>query len=278
MPKYMVRCDVEGVSGIVSYEQAKPGAPEYPSGRKLFMGDLLSLLEGLREGGADEVIVYDEHSSGRNVDLEQVPDFCRIICGRPPYRIDWPGGLDNSFDGLILLGYHAKNGTSGALLPHTYESDINDIRLNGVSLGEIGMETAIAGDYGVPSVLITGDSAGIQEATSLCPGIVAVIVKDSINEHGATCYPLQITTNIIRQAATQIVNNPPDVKPYHVYEEITLAVVLKEGPFLESLKQCCGSDMKDEHTIVFHGTSATGVWVQYLQKKHIAQKKSRRTR
>ena len=270
MPKYMVRCDVEGVSGIVSYTQAKPGAPEYVSGRKLFMGDLLALLEGLQEGGADEVILYDEHAGGRNVDLEQIPDFCRVICGCPPYRSDWPGGIDNTFDGMILLGYHAKHGTSGALLPHTYESDIKDIRLNGISLGEIGIETAIAGDYGVPSVMITGDSASIQEATSLCPGIVAVIVKDSINEHSATCYPLQSTRAVIRRAAVQVASDPPDVNPYHIFEEVTLAVVLKEGVFLESLKQDTSSKMKNENTIILHGTNVTDVWVQYLTTKRRA--------
>ena len=91
---------------------------------------------------------------------------------------------------MILLGLHSKDGTPGGLLPHTYEHDIADLILNGVSTGEIGMEAAIAGDFGVPTVMITGDSAGVAEAASLLPGIQTVTTKWSLSETGAVCLPL----------------------------------------------------------------------------------------
>ncbi|MCK5801201.1 MAG: M55 family metallopeptidase [Lentisphaeria bacterium] len=159
--RIMVRCDIEGVSGVVSYEQAEPGRPEYAVGHRLFMADLLALIEGLSEGGTEEIVIYDEHYYGRNVDLTAIPEHVSVICGKPPYREDWAGGLDESFDGVVLLGFHSKFGTPDGLLHHSYELDIRDLRLNGVSVGEIGMEAAIAGDVGVPVLLVTGDSAGV---------------------------------------------------------------------------------------------------------------------
>ena len=185
MRKFMIRCDIEGASGVVSYQQSDPAGSEYAFGQKMFMDDLVALVDSLNSIGAKEIVIYDEHFYGRNIDISVLPSTVRAICGKPPYRPDWPGGLDSSFTGLILLGFHAKEGTEGALLPHTYESDIKDIRLNGLSVGEIGVEAAIAGDVGVPTVLVIADSAGAEEAEELLPGVFTVSVKEALGESGA---------------------------------------------------------------------------------------------
>lgn len=187
--KLMVRCDMEGASGVVSCEQTDPGRPEYDFGRRMFMADLLALLEGLKRAKVEQVVIYDEHFYGRNIDLSVLPSWAVAICGKPPYRPDWAGGLDPSFDGLILLGFHSKAGTPGGLLNHSYEPDIRDLRLNGVSVGEIGIEAAIAGDYGVPLLGVIGDSAGVAEARDLIPGVQGVVVKESICEWGGCVIP-----------------------------------------------------------------------------------------
>ena len=165
--KFMIRSDIEGVSGIVSYEQAEPGKNEYEAGRRLFMNDLLALVVGLREGGAGEIHIYDEHCAGRNILLDELPEDVYIYVGKPPYTNDWAGGIDESFDGLIMLGYHSMRGTPNALLNHTYEPDLRGLILNGLHVGEIGMEIAIAECFGVPLALITGDSEGVREAKEL---------------------------------------------------------------------------------------------------------------
>jgi hypothetical protein len=161
-------------------------------------------------------VIYDEHYWGRNIDVARLPQGTQAICGKPPYRSDWAGGLDPSFAGMILLGLHSKDGTPGGLLPHTYEHDIADLVLNGVSIGEIGMEAAIAGDFGVPVVMITGDSAGVAEAASLLPGIQTVTTKESLGETGAVCLPLAEVTQEIQQTAAQVAAHPPQVKPYSI--------------------------------------------------------------
>lgn len=269
--KYMIRCDLEGISGVVGYEQAEPGGGEYDFGREMFMADLLAMLAGLKDGGADEVVIYDEHYYGRNIDLGRLPEYATAICGKPPYRPDWAGGLDEGFSGMALLGFHSKAGTPGGLLPHSYELEIENIDLNDVSVGEIGMEAAIAGDYDVPTVLITGDSAGIAEARRLIPGITGVTVKEAASASGGLCYPLLVTAKSIRDAAEKTVGNMSDVKPYKAHDPVTLKVTLRDGRYLEAVRRLYGRDLLENHTLVIKGRSATEVWAKYWQRKLCCQ-------
>ena len=270
--KIMVRCDIEGVTGVVSYQQAEPGKPEYAFGHRMFMSDLLALLEGLREGGADEVVVYDEHYYGRNIDLDALPAFATAICGKPPYRPDWAGGLDASFTGVVLLGFHAKSGTEGGLLPHSYELDIRELRLNGTSVGEIGMEAAIAGDFDLPVLMVVGDSAGVAEADSLLPGTAGVVVKEALGGTGALCYPVAVTSERIREAAARAVASPPLVEPYRLSPDVCLEVELNDGPYLDNVRRLYGDSMVGESTLVLRGGSATAVWAGYWECKLRAQR------
>jgi len=273
----MVRCDVEGVSGVVSYEQAEPGKAEYAFGQRMFMADLAALVTGLTSTGVEEICIYDEHYYGRNVDLAELPATVSVICGKPPYRADWAGGLDDSYDGLILLGFHAKFGTPGALLPHSYELDIADLRLNGASVGEIGMETAVAGDFGVPLLLVTGDSAGIAEAAALVPGAEGVVVKEALGESGAKCFPLSLTGAMIRNAAASVADAPPAVSPYTVGPGVALEVEMNEGAYLDTVRDLFSAEMSADKTLLIEATTATAAWAAYWHKKLTAQSEARST-
>ena len=264
---YMIRCDMEGVGGVVSYEQTRPGAPEYRKAQEWFMAELVALVEGLKAGGADRVVIYDEHYFGRNIDIARLPQGTEAICGKPPYRADWAGGLDESFAGMILLGLHSKDGTPGGLLPHTYEHDIADLVLGGVSIGEIGMEASIAGDLGVPTVMITADSAGVAEAVALLPGIQTVTTKQSLSPSGAVCLPLADVTEKINRTAARIAAHPPDVEPYKVGQPADLKVHLHAGPFLDTLQRLFASQMTDDHALGLSANTATAVWAEYWQIK-----------
>ncbi|NQT40702.1 MAG: M55 family metallopeptidase [Planctomycetes bacterium] len=264
---YMIRCDMEGVTGVVSYEQADPAGPEYELARQWFMAELIALVEGLQEGGAGRIVVYDEHYYGRNIDLAALPTGATAICGKPPYRADWAGGLDGSFAGVILHGLHAMHGTPGALLPHTYEHDIGQLVLNDTTVGEIGMEAAVAGDFGVPVVMLTGDSAGAIEAETLLPGIRTVSVKRSLGPSGGECLPLAETTRMIRVTAAAVAAEPPPVEPYRTGDHAELLVRLHEGPFLAAVQSLYPELFIAPDTLGLSGGSATAVWADYWQIK-----------
>lgn len=242
MKKYMIRCDMEGISGIVSYEQADPKKSEYQYGKKLFMSDLIAAVSGLIAGGADEVHIYDEHFFGRNIDLSEISsisssDKIFVYMGKPPYEKDWAGGLTSDFDGLVLLGFHSKKGTKNALLNHTYENDIEDILVNGISVGEIGIETMIAKQMSVPLIMITADSEGVKEALQLEPEVIAVSVKESLGENSAICYPSNRTSQVIydkaKEAAQRKWNRPVEDYKTGVHMKIRLADTIYSKEYLK---------------------------------------------
>jgi D-amino peptidase len=263
----MIRCDIEGVTGVTSYDEAEPGKSGYAYGRAMFLADLHACLRGLRAGGATEIVIYDEHYYGRNIHMDEVGPDTTVICGKPPYRPDWPGGLNDTFAGVVLLGFHSKAGTPGGLLPHSYELDIRDLRLNGISVGEIGMEAAIAGACDVPVQLVVADSAGAREAQSLLPGVQTVTVKESLAEAGAMCFSAETTGKAIAEAAQSIAQTPPPALPYKTGPYVWLEVVLNDGPYLDALRPLAKERLRGDRTVVFGGRSATAVWSAYWQLK-----------
>lgn len=264
--KFHIRCDMEGISGVVNLAQVTPGNSEYPEAREHFMAELIALIEGLREGGAEEVSVYDEHWFGRNLDLSRLPEGVSAFCGKPPYRGDWAGGLDGSHAGMILHGLHSKAG-SGHLLCHTYEPDFADISLNGRSVGEIGLETAIAGEWGVPLVLVIADSAGVDEARQLLPGIAAVATKISQSGDGAECFSLHDNIATIRQAAARIASAAGESQLFQIPPPITLALKFHRGPYLEALRAQEFARFQEADTLLLQGNSITALWAEYWQIK-----------
>ena len=268
---FMIRCDMEGVSGVVSYAQAEPGKPEYEFGLRMFKSDLCACIEGLLAGGAGEIVIYDEHYDGRNIDPVWLPEGVSVIAGKPPYRSDWAGGLDASFAGLILVGFHSKFGTPGGLLHHSYELDIRDLRLNGVSVGEIGMETAMAGDFGVPLLLVTADSAGCAEAAALVPGVKTVAVKEALGKTGGQCYPAGSTARRIREAAQTAAQDRSTPRLWRVSAPVTLEVCFNSGRYADTVRRLYGSDFNGAGDLVLKADTATAVWAEYWQRKLRAQ-------
>ena len=268
MKKFVVRCDLEGASGIVSYVQAEPWQAEYQDGRRYFMSDLLALLKGLDDGGADVIQVYDEHCYGRNILLDQIPDTYRadisFFCGKPDYTRSWAGGLDRETTGLILLGFHSKAGTHvserEALLHHSYDKNISDIQINGHSVGEIGMEAAIAGCFQVPLLLFTGDSAGAEEAQSIAPGCLCVCVKESCDGTGGECLSVPKAHRRIYQAARQLAESPPMVAPFVFPAPVELKMSFYSTEYGGKFQTLFPG-------LTLHGASVLECWAEYLARK-----------
>jgi D-amino peptidase len=267
MLKFMVRSDMEGASGIVNYSQAEVGGSEYAEGQRYFLSDLAALLRGL-EGA--EVHIYDEHFFGRNIPLDAVPPGVKVYYGKPPYRPDWAGGLTGDFDGMILLGLHSKAGTPDAILPHTYEADIEDISVNGMSVGEIGMETLIAGELGVPLSLIVGDNAGCREARNLVPETLCVETKQGFCETGALVFPLKETAVWIEDAARHLVNSAGKASPLPAPKNPAVEIKLFEGLFRRHFSALFPQYIRDG-VVNLRGQTLCSVWAEYWRMKLAAQ-------
>ena len=270
MKTYHIRSDMEGVTGVVNDVQVDPSRPEYVLTRSIYMTELNALLEGLLEGGAERIVVYDEHWDGRNVDLSAIPSRVEVICGKPPYTNTWAGGLRTSDSGMILHGLHSRAG-SGELLNHTYEPDIEEIRINDIIMGEIGVETAIAGELGVPLCLIVGDSAGINEALELVPGVATVITKISRGATAASCSGLAENCKLIRQEAIRVARNDVVSSPWKVKSPVELVIKLKDGVFKNSINELFSDYYEESLGVILQGDSVLEVWAIYWKMKLAAQ-------
>jgi D-amino peptidase len=185
--KLYMHWDMEGVSGLFTREQVwfweegvRPDVAE--GGRRLLMADVNAATAVALDAGADAVIVCDTHHGGGNMIIPELLADPRVTYhGRSRAVRDgksrWMPDLDESVDGLMLMGHHAKAGTAGAFLPHTWSLEWADFQINGRSVGEIGIETCFAGYWDVPLLLVHGEQAGCREAEAQFPGVVTAAVK-----------------------------------------------------------------------------------------------------
>ena len=210
--KIYIISDMEGITGVSHRRQTKPDTPEYKLAQQLLMGDLLAVIEGAHDGGAEEVVIYDLHESGKNILLEQLPPYVKTIVGKPPATYGTVG-INESYSGLILVGNHAKTYTDGAIFPHAYSILDGTLSVNGMEIGEIGMEAMIAGTYGVPLIMVTGDAAAEMEAKSLCAETETAVVKYAAGFGTAMCCAPSYTRKLLYEKAKTAVEHCRDISP-----------------------------------------------------------------
>jgi D-amino peptidase len=212
--KVFISADLEGISGVVHGDELTQGTASWERARRWMTSDVVAAAEGAFAAGADEVLVVDGHAGMRNLIYDDLP--AGVIAHRGPAAgrvMCQVEGLDDSFDCVLLVGYHSMAGTDG-LLSHTWHGGVvAQFRLNGRPIGESGITAAVAGHHGVPVVLVTGDQFVAEEASQLVPGIHTVSVKHTTGRQNARCLPLDTTTAMIRSAAETAVRDRAAVAP-----------------------------------------------------------------
>jgi len=206
--------DLEGASGVYKFAQTRePGNPLGEKAKEYLMGDIAAVVNGLRSANVFDIVVLDGHGSQAFVPHLMEPG-ARYITGRP--RPGPLAGLDESFAGMIQLAAHAMMGTTDGVLCHTQSSrSENRYWYNGVESGELAQCAAVAGHYGVPTIMVTGDEATCREATKFFgPDCVTVAVKRGISREAAELYPFDDTRRALYEGARRAVDAIPKCKPY----------------------------------------------------------------
>jgi len=228
--KVYISCDMEGISGVVASKQTEMNGEEYKRVQKLMTGELNAAIEGALVGGASEILVNDSHGSMRNVLIEELNPRAQLISGSPK-PLSMMQGIDSSFDAAFFIGYHAQAGTAYSTLDHTYSGIVYQVSLNGRPVGETGLNAALAGYFGVPVVLVTGDKLLVEEATALLETVEGVAVKESYGRYAARCLVPEAVHELIRQAAQSALSRGG--KPFVVEPPITLAVDFTSSAHLD---------------------------------------------
>ena len=210
--KVYISVDMEGISGINGDDQTAAGAAEYGRARKLMAEDANAAIRGAFDGGATDVLVNDSHGGQRNLLPEDLDPRARLI-SHSFKRHGMMEGLDESFDAVIFVGYHAKADSPRGVFAHTGSGVVKDLRVNGKSVGEGGMNALLADWYGVPVVMVSGDDVAVAQQKETAPSVRTVAVKRAINGRAVELRPLVETRREIQAAARDGVSASKKVVP-----------------------------------------------------------------
>jgi len=199
--KILIAADMEGISGVVHWDHVDPAHSEYARFRRLMTGDVNAAIRGAYDGGADQVVVADGHSYGRNILIEELDPRATLNSGSPS-PLAMVQGCNSGVSAAMFVGYHARVGSQNGILDHTWSSStMGNVSLNGRLVGETGMNAAVCGHFDVPVILISGDQTVCAEATDLLGPIETVAVKQARGRMAAECLPPEVAQQKIYEAA-----------------------------------------------------------------------------
>jgi D-amino peptidase len=203
--KILIAADMEGVSGVVHWDQVDPEHAEYARFRRVMTGDVNAAIQGAFEAGANEVIVSDGHAYGRNLLIEELDPRARLNSGSPA-PLAMIQGIEEDVNGVMFVGYHAKAGTPSAILDHTWSSRcIANLWLGDLLVGESGLNAAVCGHFNVPVIMISGDQTVCSEALELLGLLEVAVIKWASGRMAADCLPPALAQREIHAAAVRAV-------------------------------------------------------------------------
>jgi len=204
--KIQIAADMEGITGVVHWDQVSSNSPDYPRFQVLMTADVNAAVRAAFEGGAEDVIVTDGHANGRNILIEELDPRARLNSGSPS-PLAMVEGIGNDVVGVVFVGYHARVGTPNAILEHTWSSrTVSNVWVNNLPYGEIGLNAAVCGHFGVPVIMITGDQSACTEAEQLLGPIEKAIVKRAQGRMAAECLHPEVAQGKIYSAAKNAVS------------------------------------------------------------------------
>jgi len=257
--KIYISADMEGVVGTVTGDQLGPEGFEYEQARRWMTAEVNAAIRGARAGGATQFVVSDSHGNGQNLLLDELPEDVTVIRSWPR-PLSMMAGIDDTFDGAIFIGYHASTDNPAGVRAHTMSSArLTSVRLNGTPVPEAGLNAAIAGHFGVPVIMISGDDAIGEEATALLGDLETAVVKKAYGFHSAETLTPQAAYRLIEQTATRAVSRIGSFEPWDLGGPIELEVSFKNYRPVEALGYLEVVERIDSHTIRYRGEDMIAV-------------------
>ena len=251
--KVYISVDMEGVVGTVTPDQLGPAGFEYGRFREFMTREALAAVAAAKEAGATEVLVSDSHGNGENLLIEMFPPDVRIIRSWPR-RGSMMAGMDETFDAVIFIGYHASTNNPRGVRPHTFSSArLTRVALNGVEVTEGAFNAAIAGNYSVPVVMISGDDAAIAEVRKLVGDIEGAETKRTLGFHAANTLTPEASYALIREKVKAGFGRLGQFKPYRMKTPVTLDLSFKNYMPAEVLGYLRNVERTDSHSIRYVG-------------------------
>jgi D-amino peptidase len=246
--KAFISVDLEGVAGIVQWDPA-----DRQMEREFITAEANAAIAGAYDGGATHVLVTEAHGNMRNILPDDIDARASFLSGQPKPR-NHMAGIDSTYGAALFIGYHPKAGTLGGIMAHTYTGSIFSLKFNGLEVGEIGADAAIAGHYGVPVVMVTGDRAACLEAKGLLGDIETVAVKEGIGRSSGMCIQPSRARKLIREAAGRAVRasiGGSAIRPFTIEPPIRTEVMFTDPSYADGVASIPTVERVDGRTIAF---------------------------
>ncbi len=266
--RVLIMSDMEGVSGIVVWEQVTGGASMFEEGRHLYTEEINAAVRGAKAAGATEIVVVDCHGAGQawtfnSLIPDQIHPDCEWVAhhGWGRYEDLWESGCD----ACLLIGMHARSGTPDGVLCHTISSvQYRNLWFNDVLVGETGVNAALNGHYGVPISLVTGDTAVCREAKALLGETLPTLaVKKGLSRFSAQQIPPIRARQMIEEAAKNALTNLNLTQPYIPKKPTTISIELAKVDKLAEFKGRPGVEITGPYTVESRAKDWMNAWNQF---------------
>jgi D-amino peptidase len=263
--KVFMITDMEGVSGIFDSDvQCLPyKSPRWEESHKLLTGEVNAAVDGLLAGGATDVVVWDGHDSSQSLSVLDIHPKARLLTGTP---VAPTLELDPSYSAVIFIGQHAMAGARNGILSHSYSSvEIQNIWVNGKPTGEIGGRVMLAGYFGIPVIMLSGDTAACEELHDLTPQAECAEVKSGVSRTAGFMLSHPAACALIREKAQRAMERLGEFQPFHISGPIEVKVefTTRGEPVIRPRE---GVERVNERTWVFRGKDIVDAWLKYSSR------------
>lgn len=273
--KLLIAVDMEGITGVVTWNHVDPSHGEYQRFRRLMTQDVNAAIQGAAARGVSDIVVTDGHWNSDNILIEDLDPRARLNSGTPsPFSM--VQGIDQGVDAVIFIGYHARMGTPNAILDHTWSSTrVQNVWLNGRLTGEIGLNASLCGHFGAPVLMISGDQSANAEASEWVSKIENVIVKRANGRWAAELLPPQVTHEMIREGAMRAIQryqsgqSPAPLRPG---TPVTVAVEFLYSEMADKAALLPGSRRVDGRKIEFSAADMPEAYCSFRAAVSLAQR------
>ncbi|AIE86412.1 M55 family metallopeptidase [Fimbriimonas ginsengisoli] len=247
-----ISVDIEGATGIVSFSQCgRPDGEHYDFAfaRRMLTHDVNAAIRGARKGGATQVVVKDSHAGCKNLLIDELESDVELISGIGSGTMGMMEGIDASFDGAFLVGYHGMAGAQSGLMEHALAGGVHRFWLNGFEAGEIEISAAVAGTFGVPTLLVTSDDAGCDEAKGALPGVTTYSTKTGFGRYMGRLKHPSVTGPGIEDAAAKAISSARVVPTHGTAEPTTMRVAFRTVEEADTASTLEGTQRVDAYSV-----------------------------
>ena len=266
--RVLVISDMEGIAGIVKWEQTTGGEPLYEEGRKLYTEEINAAVRGAKAVGAEEIVVVDCHGAGKGWTFnsllpEDLDPACEFVV--QDSWTEYTELLEQGCDAALFVGMHARAGTALGVMSHTISGrDYQNLWFDDVLVGETGINAALCGTWDCPVLLVTGDEATCAEARDLLGhGLTTVPVKRGFGAHSARMLTPARARELIEAGATRALSDLGAVAPWKLGSPCEVKAEFKTTTAADELRFRAGIERIDDRTVVSHADTWWDAWRQF---------------